>query len=116
MPKQTYKKMIKQVIKDGSLEYLLAKRNKRNGKGMQMKFCELRMQNYLHSEDLDIQNYERKIIFQLRTQMHFKIKTHFQNMHQDIICDRCRKAESTTRHTLECSVLLYLPVKYWTSQ
>ena len=87
MPKQTYKKIIKQVIKERSLEYLLAKRNKRNGKGMQMKYCELQMQNYLHSEDLDIQNHERKIIFQLRTNMHFKIKPNFQNMYLDIICD-----------------------------
>ena len=75
------------------------------------------MQNYLRSEDLDIQNHERKIIFQLRTNMHFKIKTNFRNMYLDTICDGCRKAESTTRHTLECPILLgkneivtYLPI------
>ena len=64
------------------------------------------MQNYLASEDLDITNFERKHIFLTRTKMHYKIKTHFRNMYQDVICEGCRKAESTTRHTLECSSLL----------
>ena len=64
------------------------------------------MQNYLASEDLDITNFERKHIFLTRTKMHYKIKTHFRNMYQDVICEGCRKAESTTKHTLECSSLL----------
>ena len=58
-----------------------------------------------------------KIIFQLRTKIHFKIKTHLLNIYMDIICDECMKAESTTRHTLECAILLgkneivtYLPL------
>ena len=56
--------------------------------------------------DLEINSYERKVIFQLRTRMHFKIKNHFRNMHEDSICDGCRKYESTTKHTLECETLL----------
>ena len=38
--------------------------------------------------------------------MHFKIKSHFRNMHFDIICDGCRVYESTTQHILECASLV----------
>ena len=44
---------------------------------MQMTYSELKMQNYLHTEDRDIQNYEMKQIFQIRTKMHYKKKTYF---------------------------------------
>ena len=59
----------------------------------------------------------KKIVFQIRTKKHYKLKTHFRNMYEDVICNGCRKAESTTRHTLECHTLLgknemvtYLPI------
>ena len=64
------------------------------------------MQNYLYSEDMDIQNYERKFIFQVRSQMVFKIKTHFRNMYEDTICEGCRIEESTSEHTLNCKNLI----------
>ena len=48
------------------------------------------MQNYLKSENIDITNDERKLIFQYRTRMNFNIKSHFRNMYFDTICDGCR--------------------------
>ena len=64
------------------------------------------MKNYLKTEDIEILNKERKLIFQLRTRMNFGIKTHFRNMHDNTLCDGCQLEESTTRHTLECSSLI----------
>ena len=64
------------------------------------------MQNYLKTEDIEILNEERKLIFQLRTRMKYGIKTHFRNMHDHTLCDGCQLEESTTRHTLECSSLI----------
>ena len=87
MSKESYKKLIKNKIKEGALRYLISKRNKRNGKGMEIDYTQLEMQNYLRTEDIEITNYERKLIFQLRTQMNFKIKTHFRNMHENTLCD-----------------------------
>ena len=60
MPKATYRNLIKKKISQKSLEYLLTKRNARNGKGMQMSYSKLYIQNYLSSEDIDITNCERK--------------------------------------------------------
>ena len=70
-------------------EYLLNKRNTRNGKGMELTYTQLTMQNYLYTEDIDISNEERKLILQLRTKMCFRIKTHFRNMHQSVLCEGC---------------------------
>ena len=84
MPTATYKNMIKKQIKCKSLEYLLMIRNKGNGKGMELSYQKLTMQNYLYTEDMDILNEERKFIFQMRTKMSFRIKSHFRNMHQNV--------------------------------
>ena len=64
------------------------------------------MQHYFKTDNIDISNDERKIIFQLRTRMHYNIKTKFQNMHEDTMCEGCEQEESTTKHTLECQSLL----------
>ena len=60
------------------------------------------MQEYLTEEWENIINCERKLIFQLRTKMHFKVKSHFRNMHIDTVCDCCWIFQSTAKHTLEC--------------
>ena len=106
IPIETFKNMVKNQIKYKSLKYLLNKRNQRNGKGMELSYENLRMQNYLCSEDIDISNEERKFIFQLRTKMCFSIKTHFRNMHLSVLCGGCKLQESTTKHTLECNNLI----------
>jgi hypothetical protein len=117
MPKQTYKKLIKGRIKEVAFKYLIEKRNNRNGKGIHLVYEKLKIQNYLQTEDIDIQNDERKLIFQTRRQMLFKIKTHFRNMYIDTVCEGCRTEESTVEHTLECKALIgqneivtYLPL------
>ena len=71
-----------------------------------MEYTQLEMQNYLNSLDIDITNEERKIIFQLRNKMHFKIKTHFRNMHASTNCEGCKNEPLTTKHALECSSLI----------
>ena len=106
MPRSTYKKMLKQKIKEEAFIYFLNKRDNRNGKGVELHYQNLGMQNYLRSEDIDITNQERKFIFQLRTKMCFKIKTHFCNMYENTLCEGCHLNESTTEHTLECVSLI----------
>ena len=106
MPRQTYKKLIKKRIEECAFNYLIEKRNKRNGKGIDNIFTSLKIQNYLSTEDIDIQNDERKYIFQIRSQMLFKMKTNFRNMYEDTVCEGCRKEESSAKHTLQCSSLL----------
>ena len=70
----------------------------RNGKGKEINYFKLDMQEYLTKEWDDINNFEKK----LRTKMHFKGKSHFMNMHLDTNCNGCRIYESTSKHTLEC--------------
>ena len=98
--------MIKKKIKESAFRYLVSKKTNRNGKGKEINYSKLQMQNYLTEENEEVNNFERKLIFQLRTKMHFKIKSHFRNMHFDVICEGCRMTESTTQHTLECQNLI----------
>ena len=72
MPTQTFKKIVKKSVKEGSLLYLNNKRISRNGKGIEMKYNELEMKNYLSLMDIDITNEERKVIFQLRKKKHLR--------------------------------------------
>ena len=72
----------------------------------ELKYEKLEMQPYLSTEDMDIKNIERKFIFQLRTKMCFKIKTHFRHMYENTLCEGCRTEESSTVHTLECKSLI----------
>ena len=67
MPKQTYKKLIRKKIEENAFEYLITKRNNRNGKGMKLSYKKFKIHNYLASEDIEITNTERKYIFQFRT-------------------------------------------------
>ena len=106
IPKQTWRKLIKKKIIDFSFKYLLEKRNSRNGKGIEIQYQKLEMQPYLGTQDIDISNEERKFIFQLRTKMCFKIKTHFSHMYENTICDGCLVEESRTSHILECRSLI----------
>ena len=106
MPKATFKKLIKTKIKEHALLYLIDKKIKQNGKGIDIIHSNLDMQNYLQSEDLEINNDERKLIFQLRTKINFKVKTHFKGMYRNTVCDGCNISESTTKHSLECESLL----------
>ena len=106
MGKSTYKKLIKKKIREQAFLYLIEKVNNRDGKGKEIIYSKLYMQEYLTEEWENINNCERKLIFQLRTKMHFKVKSHFRNMHIDTVCDGCRIFQSTTKHTLECKSLI----------
>ena len=106
MPKATFKKLIKTKKKEHALLYLIDKKIKQNVKGIDIIHSNLDMQNYLQSEDLEINNDERKLIFQLRTKINFKVKTHFKGVYRNTVCDGCNIIESTTKHSLECESLL----------
>ena len=60
------------------------------------------MEQLLIEEWDNIITFDRKLIFQLRQKIYFKVKNHFMNMHFDTTCDGCRRYESTLKHTLEC--------------
>ena len=81
MPIATFKKLVKLKIKEKAFIYLINQKVKRNGKGIEINHLIHEMQNYLKSEDMNINNDERKLILQLRTKMNFKVRSHFRRMH-----------------------------------
>ena len=73
---------------------------------MGMSYEKLEMQYNLLSEDIQLTNDERKFIFQLRTSMNLKIKSHIRRMHDSVLCKGCHLEESNTKHTLQCNILM----------
>ena len=67
MGKSKYKNMIKKKIKESAFRYLVSKKTNRNGKGKEINYSKLQMQNYLTEENEEVNNLERKLIFQLQT-------------------------------------------------
>ena len=106
MEKASFKQLIKKKIRTEAFRYLIEKKTGRHGKGKELNYLKLDMQEYLTEEWDDINSFEKKRIFQWRVKMHFKVKSHFRNMHLDTICDGCRIFESTSEHTLECKSLI----------
>ena len=97
---KTVRKKINLKIQEHALKYLIEKKNTRNGMGNTVHYLGLRIQNSLSSEDMDILKDERKQTLQDRKKMHFKITSHFKQIHSDILYDGCRIEESTAEHTL----------------
>ena len=54
MSKNKYKELIKKKIKKHALQYLVDKKNNRNGKGMKLLHSKLEIQNYLKYEDGEV--------------------------------------------------------------
>ena len=74
------------------------------------------MLNYLHTEDIDIQNYKRTFDFSNKKPNVIQNQTLFWNMYIHTICEGCRAKESNVKHTLECTAhvgpketITYLP-------
>ena len=57
MPEKRYKQLMKRKIKEHALKYLINKKERRNAKGKEIQYTDLSMQNYLQSEDIEINNY-----------------------------------------------------------
>ena len=71
-----------------------------------MHYEKFEMQRYLSTDDENISNYDRKVIFQLRTRMFWGAKTNFRKMHNNLMCDACSIHECTQKHLLECNKLI----------
>ena len=72
---------------------------------MEISYSRLKMQKF-KSEDMHITNDKRKLIFQLRTKISFRIKYHLRRMHSYIICEGCFIEQWKTKHTLECTEVI----------
>ena len=100
--KAKFKQIIRGKIKKKALEYLLVFKNG-HSKGKEAKFTKLEMQKYIRCKNFT--KAQKSLLYNLRFRM-TKAKMNFKNMFIDTICDLCKKDDESTRHYLECEVLI----------
>ena len=100
LSKETFKNIVKKQMNEKVFSYLIDMKEKRNGKGKEIIYTQLKMQDYLQEEDRKITSAERKLLFQLRTRMNWNIKTNFKNFFKDLNCVACKKVLCTQKHII----------------
>ena len=99
--KYSYKKEIKQKIRNAALSYLTEKQQK-HSKIRNIKYEKLTTQEYLTSSLF--RNNEVNLLFALRSRC-IECKANFRNKHDDIACQLCFEEEENQQHLLKCKKL-----------
>ena len=105
----SYRSLVNKAIKRSAFNWLLSEKNKPRGssvpKGIQLKYHELKMQNYLLPNQMVIK--QCKLLFSLRAQM-TSVRCNFKNSYDDLTCPVCENPtyQDTQSHILQCKILI----------
>ena len=100
IPKEQFKKIIKEKVKIKSFELL----TKIQATSKHIVYKKLGLQTYL-SPDSSLTIKEKSLIFSARARM-LDVKANFKAGKTNLRCRKCLKEEETQRHLLECSELM----------
>ena len=103
IPKEQFKKIIKEKVKTKSFE-LLTKIQATHSKSKNIVYKKLGLQTYL-SSDSSLTIKEKSFIFSARARM-IDVKANFKVGKTNLRCRKCLKEEETQRHLLECPELM----------
>ena len=103
LPQESFRSKLKRAIDTAAFKWLMEEK-KSKSKLKKLNFENLKMQNYLGSNELE--TLEKKLLFQIRTRM-LNVKANFKNNHSDLSCPLlCGHKEDNQQHILECPILL----------
>ena len=103
MKKQTFKKIIKQKLKEKSTEFLFNLKLKEN-RSKSKKLNTFNFQEYLLTDRLNTR--QKKLLFSMRTRS-VDVKTNYKSMHTfNMLCRLCKKEEDSEKHYLECEEII----------
>ena len=109
MSNEKYKVILKEAVKRLAFNLLMAKKEGRkseNAKGKHIIYSELKMAQYLTSENFDATIEEKKFLFQCRVD-DLELKGNKKWKYENIICNNCdENSIETQRHILFCKPLL----------
>ena len=103
IPKEQFKKIIKEKVKIKSFE-LLTRIQATHSKSKNIVYKKLGLQTYLSPDSL-LTIKEKSFIFSARARM-LDVKANFKTGKTNLRCRKCLKEEETQRHLLECSELM----------
>ena len=99
--KNVFKKMVKNKMKEFSLNYL-NKLKEKHSKMDNLVYPKLKTQNYLKDGEINVQ--AAKNLFKWRTRAAL-FKMNYSNSYEDTSCPSCLAEPDTQAHSLECSVI-----------
>ena len=102
IPKEQFKKLVKEKVKIRSFEFL-TRIQATHSKSKNIVYKNLGLQTYL-GPDSPLTIKEKSLIFSARARM-LDVKANFKVGRTDLNCRKCNKSEETQRHLLECSEL-----------
>ena len=106
MSEDSFKTRVKSHAVAAALVWLNSEKE-RSKKVGRLFYFELRIQNYLTSENLNVK--QRKILTHLRGKM-IKVRANYSKMHESILCQLCLQnnihSEDTQQHLLDCITLI----------
>ena len=100
--KLAFKKLVKERVTQNAFKYLCDLQGSYT-KGRDIKYSELKLQDYLKSnQGLSIK--EKSFIFAARSNM-INVKCNFKIGKPDLICEKCHTEEETQKHILFCKAI-----------
>ena len=100
-PVNTFKRIIKNLTKENALKYLL-KMKEGKTKGKECEYVELKLQNYLTPNDIEMDTDDAKYIFKTRSKMLHVKENKLNGKSEDMKCTACENEIETQKHILEC--------------
>ena len=101
--KETFKKMVKEKMKESSHSYLLQEKEKLSK--LALLSSHYGMKDYLTTDKLSLE--EKQLLFNLRVRM-IEVKCNFKSKHgEDLLCSLCQtNSEESQEHVLICPALV----------
>ena len=104
MKKSKLKHILKNSTEEKALEELEKKKAK-HSKVMNIKHKQIKMQKYLKSNGLKMNQEEVQTIFKLRSRM-TNVKTNFRGKYDNFECELCNEEDENQKHMLECKEIM----------
>ena len=100
LKKTTLKRILNKAIIKKAFERLM-KQAENHSKSKNVKYSELKMQNYLKPSRIKISQIEIETIFKLRSRM-TDVKLNFRSKYENLECRACFREDESQKHIYEC--------------
>ena len=102
--KSSFKKKVKQAIRDKAFEYLVSQQAT-HSKAKPLKYSKLQLQPYLQPGVVDLTIKEKAFVFEARSRM-MDIRDNFKIGNSDLKCRACKVEVEDQPHLLRCTKLV----------
>ena len=103
IPKDTFKKIVKAKVKEKAFKYL-SELQETHSKSKNIKYYELKLQDYLKADTTDLTIKDKSFIFNARSRM-LDVKCNYKDGKSSLLCRRCNAEDESQAHIFKCKAL-----------